>query len=229
MREAIKARGTKGYITLVSLFNNMDVDKNKTLSFEEFRKAVIFIQLDLDFDGTKLLFDEFDIDKNGVISLDEFITGVRGNMSKQRKDLVLKAFKKFDRDGKGVIDINDLRNTFHAKNHPLVISKKKTEKEILQEFLLTFETHHKDRYNYFNNVRENFDASKPESEEGFKFGYRYYPAQEIIKSSNAVPAGVTEDDFVDYYQNVSATIDDDIFFTDLINRSWGLNKTFDVS
>ena len=40
---------------------------------------------------------------------------------------------------------------------------------------------------------------------------------------------MTEDEFVDYYQNVSATIDDDTFFTDLINRSWGLNKTFDVS
>jgi|TARA_B110000305_G_C19124580_1_gene485961 Ca2+-binding EF-hand superfamily protein len=67
--------------------------------------------------------------------------------------LVIKAFNKFDKYGKGVIDINDLRNYFHAKHHPLVIAKKKTEKEILQEFLLTFETHHKDRYRLGQRVK----------------------------------------------------------------------------
>jgi|TARA_B110000305_G_C19124580_1_gene485960 Ca2+-binding EF-hand superfamily protein len=80
MREAIRRRGTKGYIELVSLFNNMDVDKSKSLDFEEFRKAVIFIGCDLDYEGTKLLFEDFDANRNGSISLDEFILGVRGKM-----------------------------------------------------------------------------------------------------------------------------------------------------
>lgn len=80
MREAIKGRGTKGYIELVSLFNNLDEDKSKSLCFDEFRKACIFLNLDLDFEGTKLLFKEFDVDQNGTISLDEFIVGVRGKM-----------------------------------------------------------------------------------------------------------------------------------------------------
>lgn len=53
----------------------------------------------------------------------------------------MKAFQKFDRDGSGVIDINDLKGVYNAKNHPDVINGKKTEEEILGEFLDTFEVH----------------------------------------------------------------------------------------
>lgn len=62
-------------------------------------------------------------------------------MNKFRRNLTMKAFQKFDRDGSGVIDINDLKGVYNAKNHPDVINGKKTEEEILGEFLDTFEVH----------------------------------------------------------------------------------------
>ena len=49
------------------------------------------------------------------------------------------AFDKLDRDGSGVIDINDIKGVYNARNHPDVKSGKKTEDEILGEFLETFE------------------------------------------------------------------------------------------
>lgn len=49
------------------------------------------------------------------------------------------AFVKLDRDGSGVIDINDIKGVYNARNHPDVKSGKKTEDEILGEFLETFE------------------------------------------------------------------------------------------
>ncbi len=52
------------------------------------------------------------------------------------------AFKKLDRDGSGIVDINDIKGVYNAKQHPDVLSSKKTEEEILQEFLSTFEMHH---------------------------------------------------------------------------------------
>ncbi len=51
------------------------------------------------------------------------------------------AFKKFDKDGNGVIDIEDLKGKFNASQHPDVKTGKKTEEDILYEFLDTFEQH----------------------------------------------------------------------------------------
>ena len=40
------------------------------------------------------------------------------------------------------MDINDIKGRYNAKHHPDVIAGKKTEAEVLGEFLETFETHH---------------------------------------------------------------------------------------
>lgn len=44
-----------------------------------------------------------------------------------------------DRDGSGVIDYDDIANFYNAAQHPDVLAKKKTQREILLEFLDTFE------------------------------------------------------------------------------------------
>ena len=44
-----------------------------------------------------------------------------------------------DKDGSGKLDINDIRGTYNAKRHPDVASGKRTEDEVLFEFLDTFE------------------------------------------------------------------------------------------
>jgi len=54
------------------------------------------------------------------------------------------AFDKLDKDHSGFIDINDIRQCYDAKKNPDVISGKKTEDEVLGEFLDTFEVHHQD-------------------------------------------------------------------------------------
>lgn len=47
-----------------------------------------------------------------------------------------------DKDGNGVLDINDIKGVYNAKFHPDVKAGKKTEDEILGEFLETFEQHY---------------------------------------------------------------------------------------
>jgi hypothetical protein len=49
------------------------------------------------------------------------------------------AFKKIDRDGSGILDLNDIKGVYSAKTHPDVKSGKKTEDEVLGEFIETFE------------------------------------------------------------------------------------------
>ena len=54
----------------------------------------------------------------------------------------MQAFKHLDRNGSGVVDIDDAKAAFNARAHPDVRQGRKTEDDILLEFLDTFETHH---------------------------------------------------------------------------------------
>lgn len=67
---------------------------------------------------------------------------VAGEMNPIRKDFVKKAFKRLDKDASGVVDYKDIQGVYNAKQHPDVKSGKKTEQEVLSEFLDTFELHH---------------------------------------------------------------------------------------
>jgi Ca2+-binding EF-hand superfamily protein len=63
-------------------------------------------------------------------------------MNKFRKSLAEKAFKIMDKNKSGTLDITDIRGVYNAKKHPDVIAGKKTEDEVLGEFLDTFEMHY---------------------------------------------------------------------------------------
>ena len=109
-------------------------------------------------------------------------------MNSFRKGLVTQVFNKLDKDGDGVIRVNDIKGVYNAKNHPEVKSGKRTEDEILGEFLETFEMHH----NLKNGVRDQ---------------------------------NVTHEEFQEYYNNVSANIDNDQYFELMIINGFKLYDT----
>jgi len=131
------------------------------------------------------VFQAFDRDGSGAIDYDEFVRGVRGEMNPFRKKIVMAAFKKIDKDGSGILDINDIKGTYNARSHPDVRSGKKTEDEVLGEFLETFEAHHS-----MNGQRDQ---------------------------------RVTPEEFTEYYNNVSASIDNDQYFEMLMINAWKLH------
>ena len=96
-----------------------------------------------------------------------------------------------DRDKSGVIDIEDIKGVYNAQKHPDVINGKKTEDEVLLEFLETFEANH----NYLNGTQSD--------------------------------GKVTLDEFIEYYENVSMSIDDDAYFEAMITRAWNLDGAQD--
>lgn len=85
------------------------------------------------------IFKIFDRDGNGEINYDEFLRSIVGKMNERRRNTVILAFKRFDKDGNGVINIEDLKGKYNARNHPDVKTGKKTEEDVLYEFLDTFE------------------------------------------------------------------------------------------
>jgi len=110
-------------------------------------------------------------------------------MNSFRKALAARAFKIMDKDQSGVIDINDIKGVYNAKFHPDVKSGKKSEEEVLGEFLETFETHH----STMNNNPKNRSVTKEEWEE--------------------------------YYNNISASIDSDEYFELMMNSAWNLDNS----
>lgn len=113
-----------------------------TLNHEEFVKCIHDFRVGLDKEEALRLFAIYDVDRSGDMSYNEFLRGVVGEMNPFRTSIAMKAFKAMDKDGSGVIDIDDIRGVYSASKHPDVIQGKKTEDEVLYEFLDTFEIHH---------------------------------------------------------------------------------------
>jgi hypothetical protein len=133
------------------------------------------------------VYSSFDRDGSGEIDYDEFVRGARGPMNQFRKKIVGAAFKKIDKDGNGILDINDIKGTYNAKMHPEVKSGKKSEDEILGEFIETFEMHHS------------------------------------LGNGGTRDRRVTPAEFEEYYNNVSASIDNDQYFELMMINAWKLH------
>lgn len=170
------------------VFKIMDDDNSGSLSEQEFNKAMKDYRIQVTPDETIKLFALFDVNGDGVISYDEFLRVVIGEMNDNRKRFVRKAFDKLDKNGNGIIELEDIKGVYNAKNHPDVKLGKKTEDEILMEFLETFEVHH--------------NLLHPGSKD----------------------SRVTNDEFIEYYNNVSMSIDDDRYFELMMTNAWNLNN-----
>lgn len=175
-RRKVLQRGARGIIGLQRVFKNMDADGSKTLSKYEFEKACREFKAEIAPEDIGILFSAFDLNRDGTIQYDEFLRVIRGDLNQFRRNLVERAFAKLDRDGSGVIEVQDLIGVYNAKKHPAVLEGRKTEEQVLGEFLETFETHH-------NTMHDN--------ERDFR---------------------VSQEEFIEYYANVSASIDDDMYF-----------------
>ena len=184
-REKLAKRGSRGIMGLGRSFKIADDDRSGNLCMEEFQKAIHDFRVGFRPEQTSKMFKVFDRDGSGSIDYDEFLRGVRGGMNDFRKGLAMKAFQIMDKDGSGVLDIDDIRQKYNAKMHPDVKAGKKTEDEILYEFIDTFEQHHGDQ-------------------------------------GDARDGSVTKSEWVEYYNNVSMSVDRDDYFELMMNNTWNL-------
>lgn len=83
-----------------------------------------------------------DIDGSGEIDFNEFLRLIVGEMNQFRQNLCERAYRTLDVNMDGQISLIEFQNKYNAAQHPDVRSKKKTEKEVLLEFMNTFQQHH---------------------------------------------------------------------------------------
>jgi Ca2+-binding EF-hand superfamily protein len=187
LRKKLASRGARGIIGLARQFKIMDDNHSLSLDKYEFSKGMGDFGLGFSEGEIQTVFKYFDANNNGLLEYDEFLRAIRGPMNPARRAIVAKAFAIMDKDGNGYLDYNDIKGVYSAGKHPDVISGKKTEQQVLQEFLETFEAAH--------NMRNN----------------------------EAPDHVVTKDEFDEYYNNVSASIDRDDYFAVMMNSAWNLD------
>jgi hypothetical protein len=186
-RTKLAARGARGICGLGKQFKIADDDGSRDLDLSEFKKAIHDFRIGLNEKDSERLFRIFDRDGSGRIDYDEFLRGVRGEMNQFRTNLAKRAFAIMDKDKSGVLDISDIRQTYNAKFHPDVKAGKKTEDDILMEFLDTFEQHYS------------------------------------LNHEGTRDHHIDMDEWIEYYNNVSMSIDDDKYFEVMMNSTWNLD------
>jgi len=139
LQELIKSRGGAGIVGIARNFRIIDVDKSGNLSPQEFRRAMELFRAPFNEEQIVALFKKYDSDGSGTISIDEYLKAIRGKISKTRKALVNRVFASMDADGSGELTVEDMKKRYNAKNNPEVTSGRKTETQVLTEFLGTFE------------------------------------------------------------------------------------------
>lgn len=142
----------------------MDDDGSNTLSEQEFTKACRDFKTGISEENIPTLFAAFDTNRDGTMSIDEFLMAIRGELTNARLSLVQQAFRKIDLDSSGFLDVNDIKDSYRADKHPDVIEGKRTEEQVLIEFLETFEAHH--------NMRENTQSDGKVSMDEFTEYYK---------------------------------------------------------
>lgn len=139
LRKIIESRGSKGIIGLSRIFKIMDDDGSKTLSFDEFKKAMKEFNMGLSDAEVLLLFKKFDYTNLGVISYNNFLTTIGGKLNDRRKKLIHMAFNILDEDKSGVVTLEEIALKYDTSKHPEVLTGKKTSEEVLTEFIKVFE------------------------------------------------------------------------------------------
>ena len=144
IREKLCQRGVQGICSLARNFRIVDENNTQTIDFNEFKKACKTFNFGLDDNQMRIAFVAFDRDNTGEIDYDEFIRSIRGEMNEFRQKLVQQAFDILDINKNGEISFEEIKNKYNANRHPDVLSGKKTEDEVLKEFMDTFQ----ETYNY---------------------------------------------------------------------------------
>lgn len=189
LRTRLAKRGTRGIASIGRKFKIADDNRSGTLDKPEFVKAMHDFRIGMTDRQSAQVYNLFDRDGSGSVSYDEFLRTIRGQMNAFRKNICTKAYKMMDIDKSSQLDINDIRQTYNAKQHPDVQAGKKTEDEVLAEFLDTFEDHYAD----------------------------------CKGQADARDGTVTIEEWIEYYNNVSMSVDDDAYFELMMNNTWNLD------
>ena len=194
LRSNLVQRGPRGLMSIRRTFMLNDENGDKKIAFNEFEKMFKRYRFNLSQVEINNLFNYFDKDGSGFIDYGEFVNGIVGDLSQFRKDILKLVFEKLDKEETGFITVGQLRECYNPREHPLVRQGKRSEDEILGDFIDILEYH-------FTLLNEKNDENVDVNEIKIDF-----------------------DDFCDFYKTISVCIEEDKYFEILVLSVWGIKK-----
>ena len=134
-REIIKTRGQKGIFIFQKILNLYDKEKKGEITYNNFNEVLEMFNIIMNKNNINNIFEYFDKEKNGVIKYDNLINELIRNININREMIIKNVFDSFSKDSNNKISIKNLKQRFKAFNHPDVINKNKTEREIYYDFI----------------------------------------------------------------------------------------------
>ena len=194
LRNNLVQRGPRGLMSIRRTFMLIDENSDKRIQFSEFEKMFKRYRFNLSQVEINNLFNFFDKDGSGYIDYGEFVSGILGDLSKFRKDILRQVFDKLDKDETGFITVGQLRESYNPKEHPLVRQGKRSEDEILGDFIDVLEYH----FNLLNEKNE--------------------------ENAEVNDIKIDFEDFCDFYKTISICIEEDKYFEIMVMSVWGIKK-----
>lgn len=115
-------------------------DKNtKTTSIENLLSVIQKLKLNISQDDLINFYSILDYTQSDKVPTDEILRLIKGEISEQRKMLVVSKFILIDKDKTGYLPISLLKKLYNYKFHPDAFLQKKSEEQVYEEFLYTFD------------------------------------------------------------------------------------------
>jgi len=125
--------------TGANTLRKIDQNGDRRIERHELVSGLAAVGLEMSAGEVDVIMEYFDTDRDGSVSVTEFLRAIRGFTNKWRKQLIDMAFGELDPSGDGVITFNEAKRLFNASKHPDVVSGKKTQEEILAEFIAAWD------------------------------------------------------------------------------------------
>lgn len=196
IRKLAMRRGTGGLKDLaraLGLVNEGQVLKCNPDDFRQTLKNFGVVLSTLEFSLLSLGFK----DAVGYVQVHLFVEHLFGVLNPHRRELVDLAFDKLDINGNGVLEIDDLRANIDVSKHRDVVEGKKSEDEVLREFLDVFTSSKEGRVTR-QDFRAYYAAISPNVQEDALFDMMIrqawraaFGAPAKVQQSKAIPSPTT--------------------------------------
>jgi Ca2+-binding EF-hand superfamily protein len=159
LKNSLIFRGTRLLFSFQRKLSIYDLNHQGLVSLDHFLNIVQAYTMSLSEKEAQLIFDLFDKDKKGVINYNEFMQTIAGPINPHRQTIIEKVFEYFNKDKNGKVSINEIKVLFNPRGHPDVINGKRSEGEILGEFLDNIESFKEYLENLYGNYENSFSLS----------------------------------------------------------------------
>ena len=139
-QDRININNGMGYYKLLSRLKDKQDKITKTISYEDLLMSIREAGIDISDMDAKDFFILLDLNGQNKILTEELLRLLRGFLNERRKMIIIEKFAKFDLDRRGSTQISLIKSVYNANYHPDVLTGKKKENEVYEDFAFSLDT-----------------------------------------------------------------------------------------